>query len=55
MNTNNFGDLTFVKAEIDRRYGRHNRRRERPDSSLSIIARTMRRMRWEETHPRRTH
>ncbi|WP_347352161.1 hypothetical protein [Intrasporangium sp.] len=50
MNTNNLGDLYLAKAEIEHRYGRRNLRRERPDSSLTVIARTMRRRRWEETH-----
>ena len=54
MNTNNLGDLTFVKSEMDRRYGTRDRHRERLDSSLTIIARTMRRRRWEESHPGRT-
>lgn len=48
------GDITFAKAEMDHRYGLHDRHRERPDSSLVIIARTMRRRRWEETHSGRT-
>jgi alpha-D-ribose 1-methylphosphonate 5-triphosphate synthase subunit PhnI len=52
MNTNNFGDLAFVKTEIDRRYGLRDRHGERPTSSLAILARSMRRRRWEETHPR---
>lgn len=55
MNTTNFGDMVFVKSEIDHRYHVRDRLRDRPDSSLSIIARTMRRRRWEETHPRRSH
>lgn len=49
------GDITFAKAERDRRYGVRDRFGERHDSSLTVIARTMRRRRWEETHPGRTH
>lgn len=49
------GDIVFLKAEIDHRYHLRNPRRDRPDSSLAIIARTMRRRRWEETHPTRSH
>ncbi|MDN5797578.1 MAG: hypothetical protein L0H79_17765 [Intrasporangium sp.] len=54
MNTNNLGDLALVKSEIERRHHLSNRRLERPDSSLSVIRRTMRRRHWEETHPGRT-
>ena len=49
------GDISYAKAERDHRYGLRDRYRERPDSSLTVIARTMRRCRWEETHPGRTH
>ncbi|MGN6751847.1 MAG: hypothetical protein ACTHJJ_04770 [Intrasporangium sp.] len=48
------GDITFAKAEMDYRYGLRDRHRDRPESSLAVIARTMRRQRWEESHPGRT-
>lgn len=54
MSINHVGELSFVKTEMERRYGLRDRHRERPDSSLMVIRRTMRRRRWEETHSGRT-
>ena len=41
----------FVKAEIESRYGRWITPRTRPDSSLEILRRTMRRNARKELYP----
>jgi hypothetical protein len=52
MITNTLGDLRVLRAEMDARYGQLSGH-ERPTSSLTIIARVMRRQRWAEEHPGR--
>lgn len=44
-----YGDLQLVKAEIDSRFfGGHHPRRERRDSSLEVIRRSLARSRRQE-------
>jgi hypothetical protein len=51
MLTNTLGDLRVLRAEMDARYGRLSGHHQRPTSSLTVIARVMRRQRWAEEHP----
>lgn len=55
MNANNLGDLRFAKAQREGRYGRPSPRHDRPGSSLAVIARMLRRERWDEQHPGQSH
>ncbi len=51
MYTNSLGDLRVLRSEMDARYGKRLGRHVRPASSLTILARVMRRERWAEEHP----
>lgn len=55
MNLNYLGDLNTIRSEMDRRHGVPSRRRERPQSSLRVIVRSMGRRRWESSHETRPH
>lgn len=55
MNLNHLGNLGTVRSEVDRRHGVPSRHRERPQSSLRLIVRSMGRRRWEASHEMRPH